>query len=78
VLPAATLPAGFFDLSTGIAGALIQRLVNCRLRIAILGDIAEHLAASESLRAFVDESNRGRQVWFLSDAAALEARLARA
>ena len=77
MLPAAMLPDGFFDLSTGVAGALIQRLVNYRLRVAVVGDLAAHLAAADALRDYVAESNRGRQVWFLPDVDALEARLAR-
>jgi hypothetical protein len=76
VLPAAMLPEGFFDLRSGVAGSLIQRLVNYRLQVAVVGDIDAHLARSGALRAFVAESNRGRHVWFLPDAAALETRLA--
>jgi hypothetical protein len=77
VVPADALPASFFDLSTGIAGALLQRLVNYRFRVAVVGDLAAHLAGSRALRDLVAESNRGQQVWFLPDDAALAARLAR-
>jgi hypothetical protein len=75
-IPARRFDAGFFTLSTGLAGEFIQKIVNYRLSIAIIGDIAEHLRASSALRAFVHESNSGRQVWFLGDLDQLDARLA--
>ncbi|GHE94294.1 hypothetical protein GCM10017786_29150 [Amycolatopsis deserti] len=75
VLPVEQLDPGFFDLSTGIAGAVTQKFLNYGFRLAIVGDIERFTAASEALAAYVRESNRGRQVWFLSDVDALEARL---
>lgn len=75
-VPVERLDPAFFDLSTGIAGEITQKLVNYRLRLAVIGDIAEHLDASTALRDYVWESNRGAQVWFLADDAALEAKLA--
>ena len=41
----------------------------------LVGDIAEHVEASRSLRDFVWESNRGTQVWFVPDEASLAAKL---
>ena len=76
VVPASRLDGRFFDLSTGLAGAVLQKFVNYRMQVAIVGDIAEYLAASNALRAFVIESNRGRQVWFLDDVDQLADRLA--
>lgn len=75
-VPAERLAPEFFTLSSGLAGEILQKVVNYRLHIAVLGDIAAHLAASNALRDFVWESNRGEQVWFLNDEAALEAKLA--
>ncbi|MEC3979225.1 DUF4180 domain-containing protein [Amycolatopsis sp. H20-H5] len=75
-IPVEVLDVRFFDLSTRLAGDLLQKLVNYRPRVATLGDIAEHVAASPALRDFVSESNRGRQVWFLADLAELDGRLA--
>lgn len=74
-IPASRFDDGFFTLSTGLAGEFIQKFVNYKLSIAIVGDIAEHLRVSSALRAFVHESNRGRQVWFLDDLDQLDARL---
>ena len=43
-----------------------------------MGDVSAAVAASDPLRDFVRESNRGATVWFVDDLAALEARLATA
>ncbi|MER7012889.1 DUF4180 domain-containing protein [Saccharopolyspora sp. NPDC000359] len=75
-LPAARLDARFFDLRSGFAGEVMQKFVNYRVRLAILGDISAHLAASSALQALVRESNRANHVWFLPDLPALDARLA--
>ncbi|HRD29129.1 MAG TPA: DUF4180 domain-containing protein [Caulobacter sp.] len=75
-IPLPRLGPDFLRLSTRVAGELLQKLINYRFQVAILGDIAEAVAASDALRDFVRESNRGRMVWFLPDLAALEAKLA--
>jgi hypothetical protein len=75
-IPVARLTDGFFTLRTRIAGEIVGKLVNYRLRVAIIGDIADHLAASSALRDWVTESNRGRQLWFVTDLAELDRRLA--
>lgn len=77
IVPVSRLGDGFFSLKTRIAGEIIQKFVNYDLRLVILGDIAGHVAASDALRDFVNETNRGRQVWFLADRSELESRLAR-
>lgn len=74
-LPVARLDPEFFRLRSLLAGEIIQKLVNYRLQLAVIGDIGEFVAASEALRDFVWESNRGDHVWFLPDEAALESRL---
>lgn len=76
VIPVARLADDLFSLRTRIAGEIIQKFVNYGLRLVIVGDIARHADASEALRDFVFETNRGRQVWFLPDMAELETRLA--
>ena len=75
-IPLDRLGPDFLRLSSGVAGAVLQKLVNYRFRIAILGDVSAAVAASIPLRDFVRESNRGTTVWFVEDLAALEARLA--
>jgi hypothetical protein len=75
-IPLARLTPDFLRLGTGLAGAILQKLVNYRFQVAVLGDVNDAVADSDALRDFVRESNRGRTVWFLPDLAALEARLA--
>ncbi|USQ98524.1 DUF4180 domain-containing protein [Caulobacter sp. RL271] len=76
VVPVERLADGFLDLSSRIAGEVIQKFTNYRMRLAFVGDITARTKASRSLRDFVFESNKGRQVWFVNDRAALDARLA--
>ncbi|WP_338596558.1 DUF4180 domain-containing protein [Saccharopolyspora sp. SCSIO 74807] len=53
----------------------MQKFTSYGVRLAIIGDITPHLAASSALRALVRESNRARHVWFLPDLDALDERL---
>ncbi|MFX7870694.1 DUF4180 domain-containing protein, partial [Acinetobacter baumannii] len=57
-------------------GAIAQKAVNYRLKLAVIGEISEHLAASDDLRDWVREAGRRGDLWFepsLDDlAAALE------
>ena len=62
-----------------LGGEFLQKLVNYRFQIAVLGDVsAAAAAASEPLRDFIRESNRGQTVWFVDDLAGLEAKLSAA
>jgi hypothetical protein len=65
----------FFDLRTRIAGEFVQKFVTYGSRVAIVGDISRRVAASKSLAAFVSESNRGRDLWFVNDLSDLAKRL---
>jgi len=76
VVPASRCEDDFFRLRTRIAGDIVQKFVNYRLGLVVLGDISRHTAASESLRDFVSETNRGTQTWFLPDLPAFRTRLA--
>ncbi|MGV9808620.1 DUF4180 domain-containing protein [Micromonospora chersina] len=75
-VPAARLDPSFFSLGTRFAGEIMQKFVNYRLRLVVVGDISAHLAESGALRALVAESNRHDHIWFVPDLAALDARLA--
>ena len=77
-VPLARLGPDFLRLSTGVAGHVLQKLVNYHFQIAVLGDVAGPAANSEPLRDFIRESNRGKTVWFVNDLAGLEAKLATA
>lgn len=74
-IPLARLGPDFLALKTGVAGHVLQKLVNYRFRIAILGDTHEAAESSGPLRDFIGESNRGTTVWFVGDLAALEAKV---
>jgi hypothetical protein len=76
VVPVSRLGEGFLTLSTRIAGGVIQKFVNYGLRLAFVGDVSAAVGASDALRDFIRESNRGRHVWFVADLAELEAKLA--
>lgn len=76
VIPVERLGEGFLTLSTRIAGEVIQKVVNYGFLVAFVGDISAEVSASNALRDFVRESNRGRHVWFVADFAQLEAKLA--
>jgi hypothetical protein len=77
VIPVSRLGDDFFELRTRKAGAIVQKFVSYQMKLAVIGDIAERVAESESLAAWVRESNRGRDLWFVSDVDELRARLAR-
>jgi len=55
----------FFKLSTRIAGDVLQKFVTYQVKLAIVGDFGN--VASESLKAFIYESNRGNQIFFVGD-----------
>jgi hypothetical protein len=74
-IPLARLGPDFLRLSSGVAGEVLQKLVNYHRQVAVVGDVAEAAAASAPLRDFIGESNRGRTVWFVVDLAELETRL---
>ncbi|MET7418793.1 DUF4180 domain-containing protein [Dactylosporangium sp. NPDC005555] len=75
VVPAARIAAEFWTLRTGVAGEILQKLVNYRVRLAVVGDITAPVEASTALSDLVRESNRRRDAWFLPDIAALDERL---
>jgi len=75
-VPKLRLGDGFLTLRTGLAGAVIQKFVTYSVRLAIVGDVSAEVAASDALKDFVRESNAGSRVWFVTDMATLEARLA--
>lgn len=54
----------FFDLKTGIAGEILQKFSNYRVRLVIVGDFTNY--TGKSFRDFVYESNNHQQVNFVS------------
>lgn len=78
VIPVERFDDDFFRLKTRIAGEIVGKFVIYRQHLAIVGDISRHLDDSATLRAFVNETNRGTEVWFVASLEALGQRLARA
>ena len=75
VVPVERLADEFFTLRSGLAGAIAQKFVNYRLRLAIVGDISGHVGESAALRDYVYETNRGNQLWFVGTADELDGKL---
>ncbi|MGH2666373.1 DUF4180 domain-containing protein [Flavobacterium sp.] len=53
----------FFDLKTGIAGEILQKFSNYRVRLVIVGDYDQY--QSKSIKDFIFESNKLRQINFV-------------
>lgn len=53
----------FFDLKNGMAGEILQKFSNYRVRLAIVGDFSAY--TGKSITDFIFESNNGKQVNFL-------------
>ncbi|MEV0315339.1 DUF4180 domain-containing protein [Nonomuraea fuscirosea] len=66
-VPADRLPGGFFTLSNGVAGEITQKFAQYGIGLAIVGDVSGHAASSSSVRDWIYECNRGRQLWFVRD-----------
>lgn len=64
VLSQAQLPKDFFDLSSQVAGNILQKFVNYRVKLAIIGDFTS--IKSNALQAFVVECNRTGNIQFVS------------
>lgn len=63
----------FFILSTGLAGEILQKFINYGGRIAIYGDFSHY--TSKPLQDFIYESNKGKDIFFVSSANAAVDRL---
>lgn len=74
-VPVERVPEEFFRLRSGLAGAVMQKFVTYRIRLAVVGDISRHVAGSTALRDFVHETNQGGHIWFLADDARLREKL---
>ncbi len=64
IIHADDLETGFFDLKTGIAGEILQKFSNYRMRLSIVGDFSN--IKSKSLNDFIRESNRTGIITFVS------------
>lgn len=54
----------FFDLQNGMAGEILQKFSNYRVRLAIVGDFTPY--SSKSIKDFIYESNKKGQINFVN------------
>ena len=54
---------GFFVLSSGLAGEILQKFINYQAKIAIYGDYSKY--TSKPLKDFIYESNKGNDIFFV-------------
>jgi hypothetical protein len=57
------LDPSFFDLRSGIAGEIMQKISNYNIRLGVVGDYTN--LTSKSLKAFITECNRVNHVIFV-------------
>ncbi len=57
------LTPDFFDLKNKMAGEILQKFSNYRMQLAIVGDFSD--LNSKSIKDFIFESNKGKQVNFV-------------
>jgi hypothetical protein len=55
----------FFILSSGIAGDILQKFVNYRTKLAIIGDYSKY--TSKPLHDFIYECNKGNDIFFVGN-----------
>ncbi len=65
ILKEENLTPDFFDLRSGVAGEILLKFSNYRVKMAVIGQFEKY--SSKSLQAFIRESNRGREVFFVPD-----------
>lgn len=58
------LSPDFFDLKSRLAGDILQKFSNYRCNLSIVGNFDK--CASKSLRDFIYESNKGKQISFVT------------
>lgn len=64
VIPKHAVCKDFFILSTGIAGEILQKLINYCVKMAIYGDYSHY--TSKPLKDFMYESNAGKDFFFVT------------
>lgn len=65
VLNKSVIVEDFFDLKTKLAGDILQKYINYKMKIAIVGDYSMY--NSKSLNDFIYECNKGKDIFFLSN-----------
>ncbi|RKF52445.1 cytoplasmic protein [Bacillus wiedmannii] len=64
IIDKSLISESFFDLKTRIAGDILQKFINYRVKIAIIGDFSMY--TSKSLKDFIYECNKGQDIFYLA------------
>lgn len=73
ILNKGAVSEAFFDLSTKIAGEILQKFVLYRMKLAVVGDFSVY--SSKSLKDFIYECNKGKDLFFVADETTAEEKL---
>lgn len=65
IVHSTSLHPDFFDLKTKLAGEILQKFSNYRMKLAIIGNFSQY--KSKSLHDFIRESNRMGIITFVSN-----------
>ncbi|MBB2145970.1 DUF4180 domain-containing protein [Pedobacter sp. LMG 31464] len=57
----------FFDLKNGLAGEILQKFSNYRVKLVIVGNFTDY--TTKSIKDFIRESNNGNHINFLPNTA---------
>ncbi|UNP78738.1 DUF4180 domain-containing protein [Bacillus nitratireducens] len=64
VINKSLISESIFDLKTRLAGDILQKFINYSVKIAIVGDFSMY--ASKSLKDFIYECNKGKDIFFIA------------
>lgn len=65
VINKSNLTEEFFDLSNKIAGDILQKVINYKMKLAIIGDYSKY--ESKALKDFMYECNHGNDIFFVDN-----------
>jgi hypothetical protein len=63
VINKSLLSESFFDLKTRLAGEILQKFINYRVKVAIIGNFSVY--TSQNFQDFIYECNSGNDIFFL-------------
>lgn len=55
----------FFELKNKIAGNILQKVINYKIKLAIIGNFSNY--DSKALKDFIYECNNGKDIFFVDD-----------
>ncbi|PHG80443.1 DUF4180 domain-containing protein [Bacillus wiedmannii] len=64
IIDKSLITESFFDLKTRLAGDILQKFINYRVKIASIGDFSMY--TSKSLKDFIYECNKGKDIFYLA------------